>query len=190
MSVAPDTPPIVSIPRTVRRSRPSVRRRADERGVAPRHLHVVREVRPCFAPAGREFAVQEPGSPDVLTPVAIRGSDHAAYAAAHVAVRTADLGTRANPLRLTRRGYVAMWAAVAALGAALVAVAFVSWTSVPAPTERPVGGVVTVQQGDTLWSIAQAVFPNRDPRAEVDKLMTLNHLTGAGVRPGQSLKVQ
>jgi LysM repeat protein len=135
-------------------------------------------------------AVDEHGSPGMLTTPATDGSDHAFRAAQTLLVSTTDLGVRADRLRLTRRGYVATWAAVAALGAALVAVAFLSWTAAPAPTERPLGGVVTVQQGDTLWSIAQAVFPNRDPRAEVDKLMTLNHLADAGVRPGQTLKVQ
>jgi len=48
---------------------------------------------------------------------------------------------------------------------------------------------VTVQSGDTLWSIAQSVAPNRDPRAVVADLQSRNHLSDVALSPGQTLKV-
>ena len=47
---------------------------------------------------------------------------------------------------------------------------------------------VTVQPGDTLWSIATRLAPQRDPRAEVADLQQLNHLGGGPLVPGQVLR--
>ncbi len=69
------------------------------------------------------------------------------------------------------------------------AVALFSWMSAPAPTAQPaVPAAITVQPGDTLWSIAQSVAPNRDPRAEVDDLTRINHLGSASLAPGQVIR--
>lgn len=93
------------------------------------------------------------------------------------------------PLRLTRRGIVVVAAAVAVLGAALV---WLASASAPAASPSPVGGAatVTVQSGDTLWSIATRVAPQRDPRAEVSALQRLNHLDSVALVPGQQLRVR
>ena len=50
--------------------------------------------------------------------------------------------------------------------------------------------VVTVHSGDSLWSIATEVAPDRDPRLEVAQLRQLNHLTGDTVSPGQQLRLR
>lgn len=94
----------------------------------------------------------------------------------------------AAPLRLTRRGVVALALAVVALGVTLV---WVAALSAPSSVAAPAGGpsVVTVQAGDTLWSIASRVAPQRDPRAEVAVLQRRNHLSGADLTPGQQLRV-
>lgn len=45
-------------------------------------------------------------------------------------------------------------------------------------SERPspvAGEVYVVQPGDTLWTIAAAVAPDRDPRPVVDRLREVNH---------------
>ena len=46
---------------------------------------------------------------------------------------------------------------------------------------------VTVQPGESLWAIAAAVAPERDPRDVVADIMQLNNLEAARVVPGQAL---
>jgi hypothetical protein len=93
-----------------------------------------------------------------------------------------------EPARLTRRGVVVLSIAVAVAGAGLMLVA--RWSH-PAPETAPPasGSVLTVHPGDTLWSIARAVAPERDPRAVVAKLRERNRLTTVDLTPGQTLKV-
>lgn len=107
---------------------------------------------------------------------------------ASVSVLKAPADAAAAPLRLTRRGVVVLALAVALLGAALV---WVAALSAPHQAPTPVVGpaVVTVEEGDTLWSIAGASAPGRDPRGEVAKLQRLNHLDGVALVPGQQLRV-
>ena len=92
-------------------------------------------------------------------------------------------------LRLTRRGVVVLAAAVAVLAVALVGIA---WLSSPAPAKQgsptATADVVAVRAGDTLWSIATRVAPQRDPRAEVALLQRLNGLTSPALLPGQVLR--
>ena len=94
----------------------------------------------------------------------------------------------APPLRLTRRGRRAVALLVAAVAVVLVGLAFRSAPA--APAARPAPAAVTVQPGDTLWSIAAAVAPQRDPRAEVVALQRLNHLSGVALVPGQVLRTR
>jgi hypothetical protein len=91
------------------------------------------------------------------------------------------------PVRLTRRGVVVLTLAVLAVGAGLVLLAKLS---APEPgVAPPAPHVVTVQPGDTLWSIANRVAPGRDPRAEVAALERRNHLSSVDLLPGQRLRV-
>jgi nucleoid-associated protein YgaU len=98
----------------------------------------------------------------------------------------------AVPLRLTRRGVIVLSALVAVVGAALLGLA---WASAPASagnTAAPIApSRVTVQSGDTLWSIAARVAPQTDPRAEVAHLLQLNHIGGtAAIVPGQLIRTR
>jgi nucleoid-associated protein YgaU len=92
------------------------------------------------------------------------------------------------PLRLTRRGLAVLTMAVISAAAIMLLVAHWSAASPPAPAVG--ASVVTVQPGDTLWSIARSVAPGRDPRDVVDHLMASNHLTSAALSPGQTLNVK
>ena len=98
-----------------------------------------------------------------------------------------------SPLRLTRRGLVALWLATALLGAGLLLTAYLSAGtaagSSTVPPAGPVSGTVTVQIGDTLWSIATRVAPGQDPRRVVDRLRQANHLDAVSLTPGQTLNV-
>jgi Tfp pilus assembly protein FimV len=51
----------------------------------------------------------------------------------------------------------------------------------------PPGQTVTVQPGDTLWSIAAAHYPGDDPRERVRDIEQLNHLDSPAVQAGTRL---
>lgn len=92
-------------------------------------------------------------------------------------------------MRLTRRGMVVAALGVALAGGLLLLTAYLSAGSpAPRPATAP-GTVVTVQPGDTLWSIAGQVAPGSDPRRVVEQLRQSNHLNSVSLTPGQTLKV-
>jgi LysM repeat protein len=98
----------------------------------------------------------------------------------------------ARPVRLTRRGMVASAVGLFVVGGLLLLVAYLSAGSSASPAPRPAvvpGSVVTVQPGDTLWSIAGQVAPGHDPRGVVERLREVNHLSSVTLTPGQTLKV-
>jgi Tfp pilus assembly protein FimV len=92
------------------------------------------------------------------------------------------------PLRLTRRGVLVLTAAVLLLG---LGVAWLASLSAPPAAAPPPAAphAVTVEAGDTLWSIASRVAPGQDPRAEVARLQQRNHLADVNLVPGQELRV-
>ena len=95
----------------------------------------------------------------------------------------------APPLRLTRRGVVALALAVAALAVVLLAVAALSAPG-GSPARGTAAATVTVRPGDTLWAIAGRVAPQADPRAEVAHLQRLNGLSGVDLVVGQQLRLR
>lgn len=104
-------------------------------------------------------------------------------------VRAEPAGSRARageaPLRLTRRGYAVVGLMVATLVGGLL---WLAHASVPASPHVPQVGAVTVRDGDTLWSIASRIAPQRDPRRVVAELEDVNHLSSPVVEPGQVLR--
>jgi LysM domain len=44
-----------------------------------------------------------------------------------------------------------------------------------------------VRANETLWAIAEAGYPNDDPRASVDRIEHANHLPTPTIAPGQML---
>ena len=104
-----------------------------------------------------------------------------------VVLRRPSPASVAAPLRLTRRGVIALTVAVAVLAAGLVWTAWLSAPSAATGRARP-PATVTVRSGDTLWSIATRIAPQRDPRAEVAELQRRNHLRGVGLIAGQALR--
>jgi Tfp pilus assembly protein FimV len=98
---------------------------------------------------------------------------------------------RATRLRLTARGRRAL-AMLAALPAVIaLAIAVIGGSSALASGEQgaPAGTfeTVTVASGDTLWSIAQEVAPDADPRDVVAAIAGLNALGGSVLTAGQQL---
>lgn len=98
------------------------------------------------------------------------------------------------PLRLTRRGRIVLIVVPAFLAALAVLLA---WAALMAPAkasgehlEGPGGAVtVTVQPGDSLWTIAAARVPDRDPRVTISQIRELNDLAGSRVLPGEQILV-
>jgi nucleoid-associated protein YgaU len=124
---------------------------------------------------------------------AVRPRDHIRPVAAPVHLSATRRSALPTPLtsrvRLTRRGLIASALAVALSSAALLALA---WQSAPPAPPSPARSParVTVHTGDTLWSVARQVAPNRDPRDVVDDLRRVNHLAGVDVTPGQLLRTR
>ncbi|GHG56415.1 hypothetical protein GCM10012320_28870 [Sinomonas cellulolyticus] len=107
---------------------------------------------------------------------------------------TAASSRKAPPLRLTRRGRVVLIVIPAFLAALALLVA---WAALMAPAhasaehlEGPGGAVaVTVQPGESLWTIAQERVPDQDPRVTISQIRELNDLTGSRVLPGDQIFV-
>ncbi len=43
--------------------------------------------------------------------------------------------------------------------------------------------------GETLWSFAERIAPNADPRVFIDDILEFNALTSSAVKPGQVLAI-
>lgn len=113
-----------------------------------------------------------------------------AVSAAVPTLHTAPLApARRSAVRLTRRGTVVLSVAVLGLGTLMLLIAHLSLGLADAVAAPLSAAPVTVQAGDTLWSIAQRVAPNRDPRPVVSRLRSVNHLGTVALTPGQTLKV-
>ena len=98
-----------------------------------------------------------------------------------------------GPLRLTRRGRFVFIGVPLILLAALI-LSFSGFLNAPAKAAESAAGLsltpavtVTVQPGESLWAIAEAVAPERDPRDVVTDIIQLNNLAAARVVPGQAL---
>jgi len=95
--------------------------------------------------------------------------------------------------RLTRRGWLVVGAlASVAVAALLAVVAPVLGGRAPASSAvpSPPAAAVVVEPGDTLWSIARRVAPDRDARLVVADLRMLNSLPSADITVGQRLRLR
>lgn len=96
-------------------------------------------------------------------------------------------------LRLTVRGRRVL--AVVSSLPAVIAVGVVMFSgggavaSADSPPADRTFHTVTVFPGDTLWSIAEEVAPDADPRDVVDAVMRLNAMSSARLDIGQTVAV-
>jgi len=95
--------------------------------------------------------------------------------------------------RDVERTYVRRRRTAVVLGTALIAVLLsplaagaVRRGEAPDP---PAQRAVVVREGDTLWSIAQQVRPDTDPRVTVEAIVAVNEVDPGALVPGQSLAV-
>jgi len=115
-------------------------------------------------------------------------------ATARVASRPAPARVRSTPaappvaLRLTARGRLVLLSLLLCVGLAVTAftgaISFAGTDAASVPVRY-----VTVQSGQTLWSIAREAAPSSDRRDTVAKILELNALPDSGVHAGQRLAV-
>jgi LysM repeat protein len=82
--------------------------------------------------------------------------------------------------RLGRPTRLALIVATAATG--LVVVGGVAYAGASTTTTK-----IVVHSGDTLWGIAAAHYPGTDIEQSINEIETANHLSGAAIRPGETL---
>lgn len=99
------------------------------------------------------------------------------------------------PLRLTRRGQVVLIGLPLMLVAAVL-LSLAGFVLSPAKASDSAQDLsvtptisVVVEPGASLWGIAAAVAPERDPRDVVAEIVQLNNLSGGTVVAGQQLFV-
>lgn len=110
-----------------------------------------------------------------------------------IARSTAFEASPRTRLRLTTRGRRVLAAAAALPAVVALSLAVIGGGAAIANRDAgaPAGTfqTVTVDPGDSLWSIAQEVAPASDPRDVVDAITRLNALDGTVLRAGQSLAI-
>ena len=102
-----------------------------------------------------------------------------------------DSGAGRTRTRLTRRGRVVL--------AVLIVLPLLVGGGALVASGGAVAGIqgqstssfrhLTVQPGESLWSIAQRVAPHSDPRDVIAAFVDLNGLTSAGVQAGERLAI-
>lgn len=93
---------------------------------------------------------------------------------------------------LSRRRYRSAWpsriaratAVVLALGTLSLGLARVAEGGAAGPYET-----LTVEPGDTLWSIAADRYPGADVRGKVFQIEAANHLNGPAIQAGEKIQV-
>ena len=94
-------------------------------------------------------------------------------------------------LRLTRRGRVVLTtlASVPLIVGALVFALNGGGAAASGDQAHVQFHYVTVESGQSLWSIAEKVAPSADPRDVIADIVSLNQLDTAVVSPGQQLAI-
>lgn len=94
-------------------------------------------------------------------------------------------------LRITRRGRAVLTLLIAvplAIGAAVAGVGALGAAAGTHSTTTTFS-YVTVEPGESLWQLAQAVAPTADPRDVIAGILNLNDLSSGEVQPGQRLAI-
>lgn len=105
-----------------------------------------------------------------------------------------DAGRSSAPrtrLRLTRRGRVVL-TSLAAVPVVAVAL-FAGLSAVPAVAGSSAADVsfryVTIEPGQSLWSLAESIAPTVDPRDVIAEITSLNGLSSSSLEPGQQIAI-
>lgn len=120
---------------------------------------------------------------------------HSSVSARHASASVGHPPAPLPPLRLTRRGRVVLIGIPLILLVVLV-LSLAGFFNSPAKASDSAADLlatptvtVTVQPGQSLWSIAGSLAPDRDARDVVADIVQLNNLSAGPVIPGQQLFV-
>ncbi|UFU15183.1 LysM peptidoglycan-binding domain-containing protein [Curtobacterium sp. C1] len=107
--------------------------------------------------------------------------------------RTATPAVRTR-LRLTRRGRVVLTTLAALPVAVGILLAVINGGQASAGDASRAGApvhfeTVTVQPGETLWSLAEQTAPDADPRDFVQDVVSLNALDGSTLQAGEQIAI-
>jgi hypothetical protein len=94
-------------------------------------------------------------------------------------------------LRITRRGRAVLTLLIAiplAIGATVAGVGAFG-AAAGSQSSTATFQYVTVEPGESLWQVAEAVAPRADPREVVADIVSLNNLSSGDVQPGQRLAI-
>ena len=114
-----------------------------------------------------------------------------APAFAPIALAPRAASTSGSHLRITRRGKIVITTLLAVPAALLIG----SFAFSAAPAEATLASTtsdfsyVTVQDGESLWAVAERVAPQADPRDVIADIERLNGVESSAVAPGQSLAI-
>ena len=95
--------------------------------------------------------------------------------------------TQPSRTRITRRGRLVLVGLVALLLLAVISVGRAGSQAATYVENGPTLQQTTVQPGETLWSVAQRIAPDNDPRDVVAQLRRINSLPTSGLHAGQQL---
>lgn len=94
------------------------------------------------------------------------------------------------PLRLTRRGRLAMFLSTVLMLVVLAVILGSTTVATDQPGTPVPATMVTVQPGQTLWDLAAKANPHGDVRVTVDDIMRLNSIESAGaIQSGDKIAV-
>jgi LysM domain len=89
--------------------------------------------------------------------------------------------------RITRRGRVVVLLALVALLFAAFSYGRAGTQAATVAEPRLALVETTVQPGESLWTVAQRIAPETDPREVVQQIRRINDLSGSGLQAGQQL---
>jgi LysM domain len=130
----------------------------------------------------QRLARQVPASRNAIDSMSMGSAPVGAVSVGAASIRTAAAESVVEGYRLGRWARFAL--TVTVLATVIVVIATLTAGSTTATMVD-----VTVGPGDSLWSIASAAAPDRDPRAVIDDMRQLNDLAGDVLPVGMVLRV-
>lgn len=145
-----------------------------------------------FSPREAEVTVRRPSAGEARLRRRLRCEPRVAGSRRGAARASAPQGgrlvrPRRGSVHLTRRGRLV--AVLLLLVVLTVAFSVGRVTSTALGSGAGAGNEVVVQRGDTLWSIAERIAPNADPRTTAADLMAINGLGTPSLEVGQHLRL-